>query len=835
MKRTILLLNVFGLMLLGDCLSTAQVAAADWPQFMRSSEHTGDAADETLQLPLGLATCVKLDDAINTAAAVVAGRVYVVDQMGTAYCIDSKVNRILWKTAPDGDRARGSNTSSPCVMKGRVYYGTTAGRFHILDAASGKVHKSIDVGWPITGSPTCANDSIYFQDLGAIVHCLDADGNERWRYDHYKTYQDPKTNKRASGFPGSYHDPHFGGGEVAVAGKRVVVNLGWDLFCLDDEGKSAKLAWCQRAPLGKDAGIPMGPTIAGEYVYCGYPSTDQWGNVIRMKLSDGSFDEKKDFRDQNWAVLGTAPVRGETVYWPRHYQGVSAYDFAAGRRLWQASVGGSDQRRFTSCIASPILTKKHCVFGTMMGELYVVAINATGSWPAFKPEPVKFATPFGRPIGSSPVIADGAIYFGCDDGYLYGLAPNGQLPLPQEAPKLEDVRSKVQSATGKRYGAPVASMDQANTNFADDPKLKPPLRLRWACRPFDLRVQINADEDSIYFSSEAGTLAALEQDTGRIRWRRRLNGPIDGWTQMLLDGGRLYINRNGRAMAKPGDGGSEFLAVDARTGATLWQQPWGSIQSTCRGSPVLVGKVVAGFTAEGMPPKPVARAFDAATGKPLWRVELPTDLPKGVAGGACVLDGVMYFSCGGTWGKASGSTIAVEPATGKVLWTSTEYHVHGYGRPAARDGHLYLGGQSGAPMYCLSAKDGKLKWEADKISYSHHPALGEDYFVVRGYGAYGTVRDLATGKPLVRDKREVTGGCPDHACSPVLLTSGRLSYAVSSSGLYVRDMDSGKILWQSLGFAPRACTCPTAANGRLFFSPNVNNMLYCFEPAEAAK
>jgi outer membrane protein assembly factor BamB len=156
--------------------------------------------------------------------------------------------------------------------------------------------------------------------------------------------------------------------------------------------------------------------------------------------------------------------------------------------------------------------------------------------------------------------------------------------------------------------------------------------------------------------------------------------------------------------------------------------------------------------------------------------------------------------------------------------------VHGYGRPAARDGFLYLGGQSGAPMYCISAKDGSLKWQADKVSYSHHPALGEDYFVVRGYGGYGMVRELATGKPLVRDKREVQGGCPDHACSPVLLTSGRLSYAVSSSGLYVRDMDSSKILWQSLGFAPRACTCPTAANGRLFYSPNVNNMLYCFEP-----
>jgi len=812
--------------------AAAHVTAADWPQFMRGAEHAGDAANEELRLPLGLATCLKLDDAVTTSPAVVAGRVYVVDQMGTAYCIDPTANRIVWKTAPDGDRACGSNTSSPCVIKGRVYYGTTAGRFHILDAASGNVHKSVEVGWPVTGSPTSANDSIYFQDLGAIVHCFDLDGNERWRWDHYKSYVDPKTNKRASGFPGSFHDPHYGGGEVAVAGKRVVVNLGWDLLCLEDDGKSPKLSWCQRAPLGKDAGIPMGPAIAGEWVYCGYPSTDQWGNVIRVRLADGSFDEKKDFRDHNWAVHATPAVRDGKVYWPRHHQGLSAYDFTAGKALWTARVDNTpDQRKFTATVTSPALTKEHCVFGTIQGELYVVALNSTGRWPDFKPQSFKFATAFGKPIGSSPVIADGAVYFGCDDGYLYGLAPDGKLPHPKDAPLLHDVRSKAVSATGKRYGAPVASMDQGNTSFVDDPRLKPPLRLRWACRPFDLRAQMSCDEESLYFICEAGTLGALEQATGRIRWRRRLNGPVDGWKQMLLDGGRLYITRNGSSSTRrPEEGGSSFLTVDARSGETLWQQSWGSIQGTCRSSPVIVGDVVAGFTAEGTPPKPVARAFEAATGKPLWRHELPGDLPKGIAGGACVLDGVMYFSCGGTWGKAGGSTIAVEPASGKVLWTSTDYHVHGYGRPAGRDGLLYLGGQSDAPMYCVAAKDGKLKWQADKISYSHSPALGEDYFVVRGYGGHGVVRDLATGKHVIRDKREVLGGCPDHSCAPVLLTSGRLSYAVSSSGLYARDIDSGKIIWQSLGFAPRACTTPTAANGRLFYSPNANNMLYCFEP-----
>src|SRR5205814_753769 len=110
--------------------------------------------------------------------------------------------KLLWKTSPDGERAMGSNTSSPCVAGDRVYYGTTAGNFYILDAATGKPVKSLAIGWPITGSPTHANGSIYFQTLGAAVHCLDLDGNERWRWDHYKRYVEPKPQRFKGYHPG---------------------------------------------------------------------------------------------------------------------------------------------------------------------------------------------------------------------------------------------------------------------------------------------------------------------------------------------------------------------------------------------------------------------------------------------------------------------------------------------------------------------------------------------------------------------------------------------------------------------------------------------------------
>ncbi|QDU31387.1 Quinohemoprotein alcohol dehydrogenase ADH-IIG precursor [Anatilimnocola aggregata] len=811
--------------------------AADWPQFMRNSEHTGDAAEEALQLPLGLATCVRLDDAITTSPAVVNGTVFVVDQMGTAYAIDPIESKILWQSSPDGNRAMGGNTSSVCVARGRVYYGTTAGRLHVLDAKDGRLIKSFDVGWPILGAAVFANDSIYLQSVGAIVHCFDLNGTERWRWDHYKSYQDPKTNKLASGFPGSFHDPHYAGGEVAVAGNRVVVNMGWDLYCLKDQGEKPEMVWCNRAPLGKDPGIAMGPAINGEWVYVGHPGTDQFGGFMRVRLADGGFDPKVDFRSSGypgsvWAVFATPAVREGTAYVPTHYMGVHAWNFDKHQALWAARTDNTlDQSKFTSCISSPALTRGHCVFGTITGELHVIAVESTGGWPQFRPTPFTFKTPLGRPIGSSPIACGGAVYFGCDDGYLYGLKAGGKLQLPQPRNDLHAVRSRAVPATGSSYGAPVASMDQANTGCVDDPRLKPPLRLRWATRPFDLRVQMSADEDSLYFISEAGTFAALEQATGRIRWRQRLNSPIGGWQQLLLDRGQLFVTRSTSALRarKPEEGGSAFNAFDAKTGQLLWQAEWGSLQGTCRTSPVIVGDVVAGITLEGSPPKPRARAFHAETGAALWSLDLPGNA-KLMAGGTCVLDGKMIFSCGQTWGAGLGATVVVEPGTGKVLWETTEHHIHGYGRPAGRDGLIYLGGQSGAPMVCLSVFDGSLKWKVDMVSYSHSPSLGQDFFVTRSYGGHGILRELASGKPIIRNGREALGGCPDHSCSPVLLTTGRISYAVSSSGLYARNVDSGEIIWQSLGFAPRACTTPIAANGRLFFSPNVNNSIYCFEP-----
>ncbi|UCF15677.1 MAG: PQQ-binding-like beta-propeller repeat protein [Phycisphaerales bacterium] len=199
--------------------------AIDWPQFMCNARHSADAREEQLNLPLNLNAQIELDDAVLSSPAMVGGRAYVVDQMAAAYGIDLKTGFIAWKTSPEGSNTFGSNTSSPCIAKGKVFYGTIAGNLHILHAGNGTVIKSIKFDWPIMDAITAANDSVYFQTLNGVVHCLDLDGHTRWVWDQYRLTRESEItngrNPRTDGKSSAY----FSSNVVSVSGHRVVTAI----------------------------------------------------------------------------------------------------------------------------------------------------------------------------------------------------------------------------------------------------------------------------------------------------------------------------------------------------------------------------------------------------------------------------------------------------------------------------------------------------------------------------------------------------------------------------------------------------------------------------------
>lgn len=850
---------------------TSPAPAGDWPQYMRGAERTGDAADETLRLPLRLVAQVQLDDLVTTSPAVVSGKAYVVDQMGAAYCVDLKTARVLWKSSPDGDRAMGGNTSSPCVAAGRVFYGTTAGNFHVLDARDGKPVKTIRLAWPVVAAPVFANDSVYFQTVGAEVVSIDPAGNERWRWDYYKQVTPPVSKDLASFHPQSQDVPHYSMGELCASGKKIVVSCGWDLYCLEDRGTEAALAWCDRAPVlpCSDGSVPLGVSISGDSVFVAAPGVEWSGSLLRVSLKDGSHDgmdyarhrageewRKNKNRDailpkeyNLFSICGTPAVRGSTVFYARSKCGFGSWEYTGKeegpekifwRRNWE-SWHWAYAARWQASVTSPALSKEHCVVTTVDGELIVAAQDFNASWEkgddltTFKPAPFRFKLPGGKMIASSPAVADAQVVFGSDDGCLYVFGPEGKAEPRESALKLYEPKSAVAPATGKTYGWPYPTGDFANTSAVEDAGLKPPYRLRWACRPLgSFRAPPTASLNDVFFSTMDGTVIAMEQMTGRIRWRRRIGVTGEGASVPTVWKDRLYLIGAGY---DPRTGGRlrSLMALDARTGETIWTQPLGGIiggvDCNSRSSPVVVnGLVVVSFiTRKGY--TPVIEAFDADKGAPAWKV-MPsgeasiTDTQYTCAIGGCLADGVLYY----TWALKDnvGATLAIDPKDGSTLWKSDAYGINSV---SAKDGRLYLIGY-GVPMTCLLAKDGSVVWQ-QKVDGCRHLSVGKDCLIARGYAGRGPVFSIADGSPLMRDGRRVWAGGPSHACCPVRVVLPNLAFGITSGGLIVQDLDTGKALWTSRGLGARTCCPPAFANGRIFVDAQTS-LLFCFEP-EAAR
>jgi len=145
---------------------------------------------------------------------------------------------------------------------------------------------------------------------------------------------------------------------------------------------------------------------------------------------------------------------------------------------------------------------------------------------------------------------------------------------------------------------------------------------------------LDPDESRLYVGS-AGTLHAVEADTGSIVWTAPIDADVT--SPPALADGVLYV--------PTGDG--DLLVLDAATGATLWTAPTGSRIAT---QPAVAGGVVFTGSDDG-----TVRAFDAAgcgaavCAYPLWSAGTGAGA---VTGSPAVSQGRVYV------GTADGRVVA---------------------------------------------------------------------------------------------------------------------------------------------------------------------------------
>ncbi len=275
---------------------------------------------------------------------------------------------------------------------------------------------------------------------------------------------------------------------------------------------------------------------------------------------------------------------------------------------------------------------------------------------------VKWRFPTGDRVVSSPVFADGLVYFGSDDGNVYA----------------------VNAASGMqkwmfRTGGPVPSSPAV-------------------------------DGGSLYILSYDGHLYALDAGNGGLKWKFATGGErrfeakgihgLQPKTQTIPDVFDVYLSSPVVAEGKVYFGSSDgnIYAVDAKEGELRWKYTTGDVVHATpafAAGTIYIGSWDSYFY-----------ALDATTGKLKWRFHGGEDPDihnqVGFQASASVVDGVVYTGCRDNY------AYALDAATGAEKWKISNSGSWVNSTPAVVNGKVIFGTSDSKLMRIVDAATGKV-------------------------------------------------------------------------------------------------------------------------------
>jgi outer membrane protein assembly factor BamB len=885
------------------CLSllwSTLAVAADWPQLSGDALRSGNAPQAELKLPLGLVGTVPLSDGIYASPVVAGGRVFVIDGSGVVTALDAEKLNVLWQFQSKGGPGNCNNVAAPAAIGKYLHVGTMAGYYYVLDQATGAVVKEIDCAEPIMSSPAAGDGRVYFATLGARVYAVEADGTPVWTWDFVKEVVKFNGNRwngmdwlKERGDRVNWKDHFVCSRDICLIGKTVVMPAGGRTVFLDDAGSAPKLAAVGVIPNydGGEYPATFGQSAdqAGN-VYVQWHRRDNAGRVEILRLVRRGEEAKVEtdyVRGTETAIhlpgllsFAAVAVRGDAVFRTKPEQGrglvkhSSAPHSDAERAITSSANVKPDTNPNIVCpdasICPPVLTKDHVIYGGLDGKLRVVPL-AVG-------EPLVLPTAHGAPITAPVAVADGRIYVPCEDGYLYVYGTGGKAPLPTKDLEVWKVRSPITGPLAdEKYNWYTNYGNFAGTN-ANEQGLEPPLRMRWVRRlEGTIKHLPVCGGGRMYTHTAEGQIIAVEQDTGRILWRRYSPDVYLSFTSPLYVKEKLLVPQAGIKQ-------SRMRCLDAATGKMLWEAPFTGSPSWSRQFPPVVHGNVAiyasgsgeyapqgtekPFTFKGTPqpadggrevmafiysndnpyyPKdnrPLLWAWDLNTGKVVWQKDFSDQGRGGNDCGICLLDGKLYYSTffgysasqrarRGLPPENNGLTACLDPNTGEIIWQTNKYFVTAKCTLSAKDGRLYIGGYNPASeetkdrfVWCLDAKDGSLIWQSDPITSALNVVtIGDRFIFSNALRGRGNVFDRETGK--------VVGGVDhNYACCRFTMSG---SYVLGANMDMIDLAAGGKLVSTGPAIDSRECLGAVVSNGRIFYASQASGFLVSQTFGDASK
>ncbi|ACB77172.1 Pyrrolo-quinoline quinone [Opitutus terrae PB90-1] len=312
---------------------------------------------------------------------------------------------------------------------------------------------------------------------------------------------------------------------------------------------------------------------------------------------------------------------------------------------------------------------------------------------------VKWTVKTGGPVVSSPVLVDGTLYVGSDDGSLYAVEAGSGA-------------TKWKFATEGYVRSTPAIVD-----------------------------------GTAYFGSYDGFIYAVDAATGQLRWKFETAGErkfsakgLHGSRpkqQVIADAWDCYLSSptvvDGRVHVGSGDG--HVYALDARSGELRWKF---ATQDVVHASPAVVDGVVYVGSWDTF-----LYALDATNGALKWKFKTGEDPEnhnqEGIQSSPTVVEGVVYFGC------RDFHLYAVEAQTGTQRWKHKITWINA--TPTVRDGRVYASTSIPSMFFALDAQTGEevYRVELGAPAFSS-PTLAGDLAFVGSFNGRLYAVDLAGRK-----------------------------------------------------------------------------------------
>ncbi len=320
--------------------------------------------------------------------------------------------------------------------------------------------------------------------------------------------------------------------------------------------------------------------------------------------------------------------------------------------------------------SSPVLADGVVYFGSDDGHFYAVdAQTGIQKW--------RFET--GDDVRSSAAVAGGLVYFESYDGYLYALNPQDGQPVwkfrlaggdvLKLRPAYDDYLSSPLVADGVVYAGAV---DPRHCLYALDARTG---QEKWNFSPASGVDIVHSSpalfNDTLYFGGDFNNFYALDAKTGQAKWTFKTSGTLN-YAPAVGDDGTVYFSSK-----------DTFLyALNGQTGELKWKNNLAG-SSWVTSSPAIVGGLVYAGTSDGRQ----LFAVDVATGQTVWKA-----IGYGyVWSSPAVAEGMVYVG--------GGRLNALDAKTGQKVW---EFQPKGYvySTPLVAGGVVYVGSNDNS-LYAL--------------------------------------------------------------------------------------------------------------------------------------